>query len=212
MYGKWNDKFWYERLLEEDSASRLLNSSEKSSIIKQCMQEAQIQKQRLKKLFGEQQADIYIKRLGYQIEEEEPELMPSFLYMGITEPDRRTVRLNQTVIRLLRAYLEGHVPAGSGQRERMMDIILFHELFHVIEESTAGIYTRNVKVPCRILGLFPWSRRIEAASEIGAIHFSKLMAEADFPPYLYTQYLLAATNQYTDVDDEYGVDKETRRE
>ena len=66
----------YRKLLEEDSASKLLNFSEKSSIIKRSMQEAQSQQQRLIRQFGMREAEGYIKELGYRIEEEEPELMP----------------------------------------------------------------------------------------------------------------------------------------
>ena len=47
MRDQWSDEFWYERLLNEDSAARPLNSLEKSSIINLCMQEAQKQKDKL---------------------------------------------------------------------------------------------------------------------------------------------------------------------
>ena len=128
--------------------------------------------------------------------------MPSFLYMGILEPDTGLVRLNRTVLTLLETYLKAHFSPEDERILRMRDVVLFHELYHVIEERTEGIYTRNVRAKQWGLGKLSFNRKVEAASEIGAIHFSKLMAGVLFPPYLYTRYLLAATNQKT--DDNYG--------
>lgn len=197
------DEYWYERFLMEDSASRPLNYLEKSSIIKQCMQEAQRQKQKLEERFGVQTAEQYIQIFGYRTKEEEPELMPSFLYMGIVEPGEREVRLNMTVIRLLESYLCREFSRQDEKIQKLREIILFHELFHIIEESDDQIYTRSVSVSTRILGVIPWKRSVEAASEIGAVHFSRLLSEASFSPGLYIKYLLAATNQKADVGDEY---------
>ncbi|HJB08542.1 MAG TPA: hypothetical protein H9716_11890 [Candidatus Enterocloster faecavium] len=192
----------YRKLLEEDSASKLLNFSEKSSIIKRSMQEAQSQQQRLIRQFGMREAEGYIKELGYRIEEEEPELMPHFLYMGIMEPKGRVIRLNRTVMKLAVSYMKSKSSCEKEQIEKFREIILFHELYHGIEEQTAGIYTRNVKVSRRLAGVFTTTRRIESASEIGAIHFSKLMAGASFSPCLYMDYLLAAIHMHSEVRDE----------
>ena len=212
MRDQWSDEFWYERLLNEDSAARPLNSLEKSSIINLCMQEAQIQKDKLEQRFGIRNAEAYIAEFGYQIEEEEPDLMPSFLYMGMMVPDERKIRLNRTVIRLLDAYMRERFPEDDERIGKLMEIIRFHELFHVVEEATEGIVTRNVRTPVRVLGMVWRNRKVEAASEIGAIHFSRLMTGASFPPGLYISYLLAATNQNADEDDEYRDSKKGRRE
>ena len=172
------DMMQYRKLIERDSASKPLNSSEKSSIINKCMQEAQNQ-QRCVRVPGINSPRDYIYKLGYHIEEEETELMPGFLYMGIMEPDRE-----------------------AKQVKKFRDIILFHELYHVKKKKTPGIYTRNVRIRHRIAGILGWNRKLESASEIGAIHFSKLMTDASFSPCLYTQYLLAAINRDTEVKDE----------
>ena len=197
------DMMQYRKLIERDSASKPLNSSEKSSIINKCMQEAQNQ-QWCVRVPGINSPRDYIYKLGYHIEEEETELMPGFLYMGIMEPDRQTIRLNLRVINLAETYMEKslHLSREAEQVKKFRDIILFHELYHVIEEKTPGIYTRNVRIRHRIAGILGWNRKLESASEIGAIHFSKLMTDASFSPCLYTQYLLAAINRDTEVKDE----------
>ena len=101
------------------------------------MQEAQNQ-QRCVRVPGINSPRDYIYKLGYHIEEEETELMPGFLYMGIMEPDRQTIRLNLRVINLAEAYMEKslHLSREAEQVKKFRDIILFHELYHVIEEKT----------------------------------------------------------------------------
>ncbi len=196
------DEICYMKLLEEDSAAKPLKSIEKSTIIKRCMQEAQLQRQRIIKQFGSMRAEDYIKKLGFHIIEEAPELMPSFMYMGLLEPDSRTVRLNRRVMSLAEGYMRGMTECPEEPLKKFREIVLFHELFHGIEEQTPGICTRQVKIRTRFLGIIPVDRRVETASEIGAIHFSKLMAEASFSPLLYTNYLLAATKHDMEVSHE----------
>lgn len=194
---------WYSRMLEKDSAAKLLNSCQKSSIIKQSMQEAERQWLRVEKRFGKMTVLACFKELGFRVEREEPEAMPSFLYMGMLDPGERVVRFNETVLGLGEAYLASRFGRDSEIYIRFREIVAWHELYHCLEEETPGIYTRSAAVRTRLAGPFWRSRRVEAASEIGAVHFSKLAAGVSFCPYLYTQYLLAATKQDMEVEDEF---------
>lgn len=206
----WSDENWYALFLQGDPVARPLNSSQKSSIIRLSMQEAKRQKQTLQLRFGTTDPGRCLQMLGYRIEEESPELMLHFLYMGLTVPDERKVCLNRTVLGVLEQYMRAHFPPTDPRLEKLRAIVLYHELFHVLEETSEGMYTRSACATRRLLGFIPWKSRVEAASEIGAVHFSKLMAEADFSPCLYTRYLLAATNQKTDMDGAFGDGKEGR--
>lgn len=209
MCTQWSDENWYALFLQGDPVARPLNSSQKSSIIRLSMQEAKRQMQTLRQRFGTEEPEPCLRQLGYRIEEENPELMLHFLYMGLTVPDEHKVCLNRTVLGVLEQYMHTHLPAGDPQREKLRDIVLYHELFHVLEETSEDIYTRRVYATRKLLGCIPWKSKVEAASEIGAVHFSKLMARAEFSPCLYTRYLLAATNQKTDMDGAYGDGKES---
>lgn len=200
---EYSDEFWYERLLEKDSVSKQLNSAFKSSIIKKSMQEAATQKLRIERTLGRLRPEEYLNILGFEIVREEPNLMPSFLYMGLLVPDFNQVRLNETVIRLGEDWMAERFKSDEPVRKQFREIILFHELYHALEERIPGLYTKNVIIRSHVIGPFFRNCSIHSPSEIGAIHFSKLAAGVSFCPFLYTQYLLAATKQDTEVNDEF---------
>lgn len=206
MWSSHPDEYWYDRLLQADSVSKSLTSAQKSIIIKQSMQEAKRQKVCIEKKFGKLSGAEYLHRLGFFVEEEAEEPDAHFLYLGLLEPEERRVRIQMHHISTVEGYIRTHLPGETAQMEQLREIVILHELYHAIEECTEGIYTRNARVSRRLFGMFPWSRTVEAASEIGAIHFSKIMGGVLFSPYIYTQYLLAAANQNLEVNDECGSD------
>ena len=171
--------------------------------IAQLKKEVEKQLNMLKKQYGKRTAKEYLDLFNFHIEVEKPELTPSFLYMGMMVPEEKKILLNETVIALGESRMEIRLFSDNDMYRCFRDIILWHELFHVLEERTPQIYTRSVQVNCSFLGFFRRMKKVEAASEIGAIHFSKLAAGVSFCPYLYTQYLLAATKQDTEVEDEF---------
>lgn len=63
------------------------------------------------------------------------------------------------------------------------NLILSHELYHIIEMNEADIYTYSEIYSYNFLG-FSRKKRLTAASEIGAFHFSKLVNEIGFSPCL----------------------------
>lgn len=197
-----SDVYWYTLLLERDSVSKSLTSPQKSIIIEQSMQEAKLQKVRIEQEFGRMSGAEYLHRLGFFVEEESEEPAPAFLYLGLLEPDEKKVRIQNRTIQMAEAYIREHLPGEREQLQWLREIVLFHELYHAIEEGTDGIYTRNVKISGKLAGIFPWHRTVEAASEIGAIQFSKEMSGVSFSPYLYTLYVLQAANQNVEVEDE----------
>lgn len=200
---QYTDEYWYEMVLNEDSAARPLTSIQKSIIIRKSMQEAELQKKRMETEYGKQTAEEYLRQLGFVIERDEGALMPSFLYMGLMEPDEKKVRLNQTVISLTEDYMRRHFRKAAAELQKFREIICFHELFHAIEESTENVYTRNVRIKKHFMHVIPYYVNVNAASEIGAIHFSKIMSDVQFSPYVYTQYALAAANTELEVEDEH---------
>lgn len=193
------DEYWYNLLLSKDSPSRPLTSMQKSIIIEKSMHEAALQKEYIRHCFGNRSPTVCLNRMGFSLKKDDRELMESFLYMGLMEPGSKTVWINEALIAMTENYMAAHLPHHISRRKLLREIVCWHELYHAIEESDPCIYTRNARVNARFLGLIPYARRVDAASEIGAIHFSKLMSGAAFSPYIYTQYLTAAANENLEV-------------
>ena len=150
----YSDEFWYMHILDKDSVGKQLNLEEKSTIIKYSMQEAERQLKLLGDQYGKRTVKGYLDYFGFHIETEKPELMPSFLYMGMMGPEEKKVLLNETVITLGESRMEIRLSSDSDIYRCFRDIILWHELFHVLEEQRPQIYTRSVQARCSFLGLF----------------------------------------------------------
>lgn len=81
------------------------------------------------------------------------------------------------------------------QKEKLTDILLAHELFHVVEEQHAQeIYTRTEKVE---LWKKPFSNRsaIVCLSEIAAMSFAKTLLELTVSPYMLDVLLVYPYNK-----------------
>jgi len=193
---QYSDARLYMQLLEKDSAAKQLNYSQKTAIINRSMQEAENQLPRIEDTLGKLESpQEYLGRLGFTIEAEEPSLMPSFMYMGLLVPSERKVIVNETVLRLAEDWLAQRFAPQDPVRARFREIVLFHELYHAWEELHPDIYTRNVRAPRRLFGFFNTAAPVETASEIGAIHFSKIAAGVSFCPCVYMQYLRSAAEE-----------------
>ena len=63
----------------------------------------------------------------------------------------------------------------------LRDLIIAHELYHIIEMNEKDIFTYSKFYETKILG-FTRKNRMATASEIGAFHFSKLVTGVNFSP------------------------------
>lgn len=83
----------------------------------------------------------------------------------------------------LRKYLEDYNVASSSEitEDRLRQIVLAHEFYHVYEMNEKNIYTYSNIYKRKFLG-FTWKDKIPEASEIGANEFSKLYNNLDFNP------------------------------
>lgn len=196
MTEQYSDEQWYMQLLEKDSVTKQLNCSQKAAIINHSMQEAEDQLPHMKERLGEfGSPQESLRRLGFPAVAEDSPLMPSFLYMGLLVPDEHKVLLNERALSLMEDWLSRRFAPEDPVRTRFREIVALHELYHAWEELHPDIYTRNVCVPQRLFGLFHTTARVETASEIGAIHFSKIAAGVSFCPCVYMQYLRLAAEE-----------------
>ncbi|MEG1744203.1 MAG: hypothetical protein RR215_01335 [Ruthenibacterium sp.] len=186
------DGTWYGRTLQAAPCGCELTEEEQRIVLDGCMQAAA---EMAAQLAGSPHADEPLKlaeRLHLHVVHTREELREPFLYLGLYEPDTRTITLNDSALTLICALitqhgLEGLTPAADVQR-----LALYHEIFHALEEQTPGIYTRSRMLERKSFGLFPSWRGLDGASEVGAIHFSKCMAGVSYSPCIYERYLLWA--------------------
>lgn len=192
---KKSDISWYHNLLWKSSTAKKMTELERSTLINNCMNTSIIIKDLLINQYGKLRAEEYIKILGIKIEEETDDFIKEYLYMGLYQPANNTITINKRVINILEQFIRNHKIDDMIPWSNVVETVLYHEIFHAMEERTEGIYTRSKMVKRTHFGLFSRYSGLDLASEIGAIHFSKIMSELNFSPCIYEQILLLATDQ-----------------
>ncbi|MDU4962574.1 MAG: hypothetical protein E6X17_18115, partial [Sporomusaceae bacterium] len=133
--------------------------------------------------------------LGLTVAYSAEELREPYLYLGLYDPGSRTISLNSSAIEQVRQFITSHMLADLTPPGDIVRLVLYHEIFHALEEQTPDIYTRSRMLRRKALGLFPYRRGLAGASETGAVHFSRLMAETPYSPCIHERYLLLALGQ-----------------
>ena len=186
------DRTWYRAMLKGDPCGCPTSDEEETDLLDGAMRTGSEMAQKIREKVGGCKPEEIAGDLRLTIVEEFEELRDPFLFLGLYEPTRRTITLNRSVL----SFLEGFVAANNLQELIVCaDItrsVLFHEIFHALEEETPEIFTRNHTVRRTALGLFSYKRRLDSISEVGAVHFSKCMTGIHYSPCIYERLLLLA--------------------
>ncbi|GLC80141.1 hypothetical protein LBYZC6_22550 [Lacrimispora brassicae] len=188
-----HDVTWYSRVLKNHPASCELSKEEEQEVLFYSMQTAEKYASELKKGYGTVSGVSLAGNMGLSIKRTKEELRKPFLYMGIYEPEEGTVILNDSTLNAIKGFIKEYDLTEIIREETLEEIVLFHEIFHWIEENTPGIYTRSKMLKRPVWNLFPRSRGLDGAGEVGAIHFSKIMSGISYSPCLYEICLLIKT-------------------
>lgn len=125
--------------------------------------------------------------------EEEPELNGCGLYLfaRFQEPDR--VCLYEKTIQTVEKFACQNLPERFHCPIRQL--VLAHELFHVLEFRDRKLPTHSMTVPILRLGRYSWRRKLTAPSEIAAMSFAKALLDTPFYPQALDILLMCAIEQ-----------------
>ncbi|MBP2636130.1 MAG: hypothetical protein H6Q72_2037 [Firmicutes bacterium] len=189
------DRLWYRSILKNDLVGCKLSVVEELAVVDGAIQTAESLAQHIIQQYGMLSPQKLAGLMGLKIVECIGDLVEPYLRLGLYEPGIRTISVNESAILLIRHFIS----ANGLQRETPVDeilrIVLFHEIFHALEEDTPGIYTRSKMLKRKALGIFPYRRGLSSVSEVGAVHFSKCMTGIGYSPCIYERYLLLALEQ-----------------
>jgi len=120
--------------------------------------------------------------------------------LGLYQPGKRQILLPETTLAAIEAYISACRLESLTPVKDLRACVLYHEIFHAIEETKPQIFTRSAMVRRKLFGLIPLRRGLASASEIGAIHFSRLMAKTSYSPGIFGCYLLLAEKRIALAD------------
>ena len=190
-----SDAAWYRATLQKDVCGGKLSDNEERAVLAGAIDTAAATAERIKTRYGRPSPEELAAALSLNLAHSTAELRAPYLYMSLYEPGKRMITLNDSAISLLRQFigtngLSDLTPPGDIPR-----LALYHEIFHALEEETPGIYTRSRMLKRKALGIFPYRRGLAGASEVAAMHFSRIMAGVSYSPCIYERYLLLALGQ-----------------
>lgn len=189
------DDVWYRYMLRKDVCGCALSSDEERAVVDGAMQTAADMARQVMAQYGLLSPQELAEARGLKLVHTTGELREPYLYMGLYEPDTRTITVNESAVLLVRQFIDANGVDVFTPSADIARTVLFHEIFHALEEEKPDIYTRSRMLERRVLGILPYKRGLAGVSEVGAVHFSKCMAGISYSPCIFERYLLLALGQ-----------------
>jgi hypothetical protein len=189
------DDAWYRYTLRKDVCGCALSSGEEHAVLDGAVQTATNTARQVMAQYGLLSPQELAEAMCLKLVHTSGELRQPYLYMGLYEPATRTITVNESAILLVRQFIDANGLEVFTPSADIMRVVLFHEIFHALEEEKPDIYTRSRMLERRVLGILPYKRGLAGVSEVGAIHFSRCMAGISYSPCIFERYLLLALGQ-----------------
>lgn len=190
-----SDNAWYSYTLRKDICGCALSSDEERTVVGGAVRVATDMARQVTEKYGLLSPQELAEVMGLKLVYTTGELREPYLYMGLYQPDTRTITVNESAILLVGQFVVANGLEVLTPQNDIMRVALFHEIFHALEEEKPDIYTRSRMLERRVLGLFSFMRGLSGVSEVGAVHFSKCMAGISYSPCIFERYLLLALDQ-----------------
>lgn len=188
-----SDEFWYRYTLKKDLYFKRLYHHEKEDIIKKSIKTSEEIKTQIISRYGNLNPVEYTDIYNLKLEKAEDDVINEYLYMALYNSNSKKITLNEGVIELIDEFIMKNELQDIIQIEEIENVALMHEIFHHIEGQFPEIYTRSKMLDRKVLNIFPYKKGINGSSEIGAIHFSKLMRGLSYSPCIYEILILLLT-------------------
>ena len=192
------DQVWYGYLLKKGLFGYTLKEDEFSVIIDGSVKAAEELSQHISTTMTVCTPFVVADKLGLSLDFLSEEFRDPFLYFGMFYPKEKKIILNQSVLDFLKKMILQNKLEKIISPELLVDVILYHEIFHALEEITPGIFTRSRMRKQKWLGIFSYGSGFSGASEVGAVHFSKLMSGLHYSPCIYENLLLLGLHKLSE--------------
>ena len=187
------DESWYRHLLKQDVSGCPLSSGETADVLRGTLAAALEVERRMRQSHPALSPGELASALGLNVVAMGDDAgMGPIPLLGLYQPAGRRILLHEQTLATIEAFIAQHDLESLTPAKDLRACVLYHEIFHATEDVTPRIFTRCAMVRRKLFGFIPWRRGLASASEIGAIHFSRLMAMTSYSPSIFGCYLLLA--------------------
>lgn len=185
------DAHWYRRMLAHDASASPLTDTEADAVVQGAMAAAAALAEKTQRDFPGLSPEALAVVLGLAIVPMEDDAgLADLPLIGQYRPGTRQIRVHAPTLDHIENFIRTQGLDALTPAADLRLCVLYHEIFHALEEEDPGIYTRSPMLERRWFGLLPRRRGLASASEIGAVHFSRIMAGIAYSPCLFEHYLV----------------------
>lgn len=185
------DESWYRHLLKQDVSGCPLSPGEISAVLRGALAAAAEVARQMAQLHPALSPVELASVLRLNVAPMDDHAgMGSMPLLGLYQPAGRRILLHENTLASIEAFIAEYDLESLTPARDLRACVLYHEIFHAIEDATPRIFTRSAMLQRKLFGLISWRRGLASASEIGAIHFSRLMAMTRYSPCIFGNYLL----------------------
>jgi hypothetical protein len=202
---------WGIYTFKRDPVERKVTDKEKEEIIEKANECGRIEAASLKGKYGSKSCREYAENLGITITESNDESSRDYiLFAKFNAPDKITVYMNN--VRKTEEIVKKENLNRLLDGVKIDDVLIAHEMFHFIENSSKDIYTRRKKIRLWKLGPIVYNSGLVAAGEIAAMAFARELLGLSYYPNLFDILLLLPHDEkkavalYKEVHDLKGVE------
>ena len=187
-----DDHRWGQYALTKDPLWSRLAPAERTGVVRQAQDTGKQAARKAAERLGDKGLEALCGAYGITVREER-ELSGCGLYLlaRFEEPDQ--ICLYEKTIREVDRFIRTTLPERFQCSAR--ELVLAHELFHVLELQDPELPTNSLTVPVLKLGPFCWRRRLTVPGEIAAMSFAKALLDTPFYPQALDILLLYALEQ-----------------
>lgn len=175
----------YLDLLNKDISARRLPLDIKKEVIDKSIRTAELFVAELLNTYGEMQVSRYALKLEVPIMLEKTSESNYYNYLGLFREKDHSIVVNMSTISAISKIVKNLALEEIIDIEKIKDVVVAHELFHYFELKHPEAYTNQRVIDAKVLGLFKTKSKLLAASEIAAIHFSKIITGLKHTPIVY---------------------------
>lgn len=189
------DDVWWQYLLKKDPLYGKIPPAAQPALIAGAVGCAAAVYDRLTAGYGRRSPAAYATALGLTVATEDIRTDYDYILISCYTAGPPLIKLSATALDLLAGLIERETLPAMLSRAGLADLAVAHELFHHLEEGEPASFTRQKTVEYRALGILKYKVCPLSASEIAAVHFSRLMTGLEYSPAVYELLLLYLQKQ-----------------
>lgn len=181
---------WWAYAFSREPMNGRFQDDERKSLYEEAFRCGTQEAEKILAEYGELSAEELARKLGMDVQYPEmPQSRARILFAEFAEP--KTIRVYKDGLRkgnLLLNRLE--IRKHLGDDIRIEDILIGHELFHVLELRNPQIYTKSHRISLWKIGKLENLSPVAVLSEIAAMAFSARLNNLEYSPFVMDAFLV----------------------